>query len=92
MKTYYAPTFIDRSTSSRGKPTGKLCGFIFTRSFHKTGAGKIKASRGVVPFSWSEPTDEAKAEALQEAIKGMEELPELDANPPLSFIPSNLSL
>jgi hypothetical protein len=91
MKTYYAPTFIDNSISFRGKPTGRLSGFVLTRSFYRTGAGKIKATRGVVPFAWSEDTDEAKANALQIAIRGLEEMAELDGNPPLHAIPARLN-
>lgn len=90
METFYAPTFIDESINSRGKPTGKLSGLIMTRSFFRTGSGKIKVSRGVIPFHWSEDTEEAKGSALQEAIKGMKEMAELDENPPLTFIPKSL--
>jgi hypothetical protein len=97
MKTYYAPTFIDESRThpdkkGNSRPTGKLKGFVMTRRFSLTPKGKIRAERGVVPFQWSEDTEEAKAEALSKVIEGMEEISELDANPPLIFIPQNIQL
>lgn len=93
MKTYYASTFIDQSRTypdKRGnsKPTGRLSGFLMTRSFYMQG-GKRRSSKGIKPFSWSEDTEEAKADALAQAINGMEEMPELDSNPPLDFWPSD---
>ena len=45
------------------------------------------AERIVISFSWRKNTEKAKAAALAKAIKGMEELPELDNNPPLNWIP-----
>lgn len=93
MKTFYSPTFIDESRTysdkkGNSKPTGKLRGLLLTRRFYKTPKGKIKAERGVVPFSWKEDTEESKAEALAKAIEGMEEMAELEGNPPLhDFIP-----
>lgn len=92
MKTYYAPTFIDESRTfpnkkGESRPTGVLRGMIMTRRFYLTPKKKIAATRGVVPFSWLEDTVEAKTESLRKAVKGMEELPELDENPPLDFIP-----
>lgn len=92
METFYAPTFIDESRSRRGKPTGKLRGFVMTRSFYKGSNGKIKSNRGVIPFSWEEDTDEAKAEALSKVITGKKEMPELDENPPLTWVPTNYKL
>jgi hypothetical protein len=53
-----------------------------------TKKGKIRAERGLISFSWKEDTQEAKAAALAKVIEGMEELPELDENPPLSWIPA----
>ncbi len=90
---FYASTFIDESLSPpdrSGKQvsTGRLKGFVFGRKFYKTKTGKIKAERIIIPFSWNEDTEEAKAAALTKAIEGMVELPELDKNPPLNYIPS----
>jgi hypothetical protein len=92
MLTFYAPTFLDESMTHPGKrghqrPTGKLSGMVFTRRFFRKGNGKIKAERGLVSFSWDQDTQEAKVNALAKAIKGMEELPDLDKNPPLNWIP-----
>lgn len=97
MKTYYAPSFIDESRTypdknGNSRPTGKFSGMVMTRRFYVTPTGKIKAERGIVPFSWQEDTKESKATALSDAIKGMEEMPELDENPPLDFIPKGLKL
>lgn len=90
--TFYAPTFIDMSMKQpdkRGvqKPTGDLSGLIVTRTFTSKGRN-IKASRGMIPFSWKKDATAAKAEALARAIEGMEELAELDNNPSLNWIPS----
>lgn len=92
--TFYAPTFLDESLTrpdKRGdqRPTGRLSGMVFTRRFSKRGA-KFKADRGVVSFSWKEDTPEAKTAALVKVIEGMEELPELDDNPPLNWIPKTI--
>lgn len=92
MLTYYAPSFLDESMShpdKRGnqRRTGRLSGMLFTRSFSRRGS-KIRAKRGIVSFSWDEDTQEAKVAALAKAIEGMEELPELDSNPPLNWVPS----
>lgn len=89
--TFYAPTIIDESWTypdkrGRQKQTGKLSGFIFTRRFSRRGT-RIRAERGLVPFSWAEDTMEAKAAAIAKAIHGMEELDGLDENPPLNWIP-----
>ncbi len=93
MQLYYAPTFIDGSLTRpdrRGEQhsTGRLSGMVFGRKFFKSRAGKIRAERMVISFSWKEDTQEAKAAALAKVIEGMEELPELDKNPPLSWIPA----
>ena len=93
--TFYAPNFIDESMTPLDKrghqePTGKRSGMIFTRTFSKTRTGKIKAERGVKSFSWEENTQEAKVDALARAIEGMEELPELESNPPLNWIPQTV--
>lgn len=91
--TFYAPTFIDESMTrpdkrGRQEPTGNLRGMVFTRKFSRTRAGKIKAERGIVSFSWDEDTQDAKVAALAKAIDGMEELPELENNPPTGWVPS----
>lgn len=91
--TFYAPTFFDESLTrpdkhGHQKPTGRLSGMIMTRKFSVTRAGGIKAERDLISFSWNEDTQEAKANALAKAIEGMEELPGLDDNPPLNWIPS----
>lgn len=90
---YYAPTFIDESLTrpDRGGnqyPTGRLSGMVFGRKFFTTKTGKVRAERVMISFSWGEDTPEAKVTALAKAIEGMEELPELDKNPPLTWIPS----
>ncbi|MES2216649.1 MAG: hypothetical protein V4481_05145 [Patescibacteria group bacterium] len=95
MKTYYAPTFIDESRTlpnrqGNSKPTGNLRGMVFTRTFYKTKTGKITSKRGIIPFKWVEDTEESKAEALENALIGLEEMRELDANPPLTFVPDIL--
>jgi hypothetical protein len=92
MQLYYAPTFIDESMTQpdrRGNqyPTGRLSGVVIGRKFFKSRAGKIRAERMVISFSWKKDTQEAKAEALAKVIEGMEELPELEKNPPLNWIP-----
>ena len=90
---YYASTFLDESLSfpdKRGNQhkTGKLSGMVFARRFSVTKVGKVKADRELISFSWNEDTDEAKASALAKVIEGMDgELPELDNNPPLNWIP-----
>lgn len=94
MLTYYASTFLDESLSSRDKRgnqhrTGRLSGMIFTRRYFKKGT-KIKSERGLITFSWDEDTQEAKAAALAKAITGMEELPGLDENPPLNWVPPSI--
>lgn len=91
--TFYADMFLDESMTypdKRGnrRHTGKLSGFIFTRTFKRTRNGKIVVERGIVPFSWAEDTQEAKAAAIEKVITGMEVLPGLDENPPLNWIPS----
>jgi hypothetical protein len=93
MQCYYAPTFLDESLTfpdkkGQQRATGRLSGMVFTRKFFKTKKGKIRAERGLISFSWKEDTQEAKAAALAKVIEGMEELPELDKNPPLSWIPT----
>lgn len=93
--TFYAPSFLDNSTTfpdrkGRKRPTGNLSGMIFTRRFSKTGGRKITAERGVIPFSWKEDTQAAKVEALAKAIEGMQELPDLDENPPITWIPQTV--
>jgi hypothetical protein len=93
MQLYYAPTFIDESLTRpdrRGEQhsTGRLSGIVIGRKFFKSRAGKIRAERMVISFSWEQDTQEAKAEALAKVIEGMEEMPELDNNPPLSWIPA----
>ena len=92
MLSFYAPTFIDESLTmpdkkGRQEPTGRLSGILIGRQFSKSRSGRIKASRIVKSFSWDEDTQEAKVEALAKAIDGMEELPELENNPPISWIP-----
>lgn len=92
--TFYAPTFLDESMTfpdKRGlrRPTGKLSGFVITRRFSKKGS-KFRAERGLVPFSWGRDTPKAKITALAKAIEGMEELPGLDENPPLNWIPETV--
>lgn len=92
QQTFYAPTFLDESRTypdRRGNtsPTGNLRGMVFARRFSKTKAGKIKSERMLIPFSWEEDTQEAKAAALAKVIEGMEELPGLEKNPPLNWIP-----
>lgn len=94
-KTFYAPTYLDESMSypdKRGNqhPTGRLSGMVFIRKFSKTRSGRWKAERTIISFSWKEDTQKAKAAALAKAIEGMEELPELDGNPPLNWIPPAL--
>lgn len=93
--TYYAPTFLDESMTlpdKRGhsRPTGRLSGFVFTRRFSRRGPRKIVAEIGLVPFSWNEDSQEAKVAALSKVIEGMKELPELDNNPPLDWIPQSV--
>ncbi len=95
MQLYYAPTFIDESLTRpdrRGDQhsTGRLSGIVIGRKFFKSRAGKIRAERIVKSFSWKEDTREAKAEALAKAIEGMEEMPELEKNPPLNWIPQTV--
>lgn len=92
MQLYYAPSFIDESLTypdrhGQQRPTGRLTGMVFGRKFFKSRSGKIKAERMLLSFSWEQDTQEAKAAALAKVIEGMEELPELDKNPPLSWIP-----
>lgn len=92
--TFYAPTFLDESMTRPDRkgvqtPTGKLSGMLITRRFSKRGK-KISATRGLVSFSWGEDTQEAKIAALSKAIEGMDELPELDTNPPLNWIPATV--
>lgn len=61
---------------------------VFARRFSVTKTGKVRAEREVISFSWDENTDEAKAAALLKVIEKMDgELPELDENPPLNWIP-----
>lgn len=91
--TFYAPTFIDESLTRRDrkgcqKPTGNLSGMVFTRRFSMDRRGRVKAVRGLVSFSWGEDTQAAKAAALAKVIDGMEELPELENNPPIGWVPS----
>lgn len=92
--TFYSPTFIDESMTCPTKhcaqrPTGNLSGMVFARTFSRHPKSKrIKATRGIISFSWSEDTQDAKATALAKAIEGMEELPELDSNPELNWIPA----
>lgn len=88
---FYAPTFFDESMTCPDKkgnqrPTGRLSGFVFTRSFRKR-RDKFVAERGLIPFSWGEDTQESKVAALEKVIEGMRELPGLDDNPPLTWIP-----
>lgn len=95
MKTYYAPSFIDQSRTypnknGKSKSTGILSGMIMTRRFVKTPKGNWKGIRGIVPFSWSPDTEEAKAKSLKKAIKDMQEMAELDSNPPIDWIPDIL--
>lgn len=95
MKTYYSPTFLDESLTypnkkGESRPTGKLRGFVFTRSFYKTLSGKIKATRSILPFSWEEDTDESKGRALEKVVEGMEELEGLEKNPSLDWIPKQV--
>ena len=95
MKIYYAPTFLDESRTypdkkGNSRPTGKLRGMIMTRRFFLASNNKIKAERGMVPFSWKEDTAKSKAEALEKVIKDMQEMSELDNNPPLDFIPERV--
>jgi hypothetical protein len=90
---FYAPTFLDFSMTcpdkkGNKKPTGKLEGFILARTFSRRRSGKIKAERNIIPFKWNEDSEEAKVEALAKVIEGMEELPELDDNPRLEWIPA----
>lgn len=89
--TFYAPTMLDLSMTrpdkkGRQHPTGNLNGMIFTRTFRRRGEN-IKASRGIISFSWGERPG-AKEEALLKALGDMEELHDLDSNPPLNWIPS----
>lgn len=94
MQCYYAPTFLDESLTFPDKKghqraTGRLSGMVFTRKFFKTKKGKVRAERGLISFSWDRDTPEAKAAALAKVIEGMDgELPELDSNPPLNWIPT----
>lgn len=44
----------------------------------------------MMSVSWTEDTPEAKAKALTKAIAGMDELPELDRNPPTNWIPKTV--
>lgn len=93
---FYAPTFLDESLTYPDKhgnkrQTGRLSGMVFARRFSKAKSGKLKAQRLIIPFAWDRDTQEAKAEALAKAIEGMAgELPELDTNPPLNFIPEQV--
>ena len=91
MLSYYAPTFLDESLSHPDKKgqqyaTGRRSGMIFVRTFSKSRSG-FKARRLVISFSWDDDSAEAKATALAKVIDGMEEMPELDKNPPLNWIP-----
>lgn len=94
-KQFYAPTFLDESMSHpdrRGNnyAAGRLSGIVMGRKFTKLKSGKIRAERLVISFAWDRDTQEAKAEALAKVIDGMEELPELDNNPPLTWIPQTV--
>lgn len=92
--TFYAPTFLDESMTRpdrRGhqEPTGRLSGMVFTRTFSRRGK-KIRAERGAVSFSWGTDTQKAKTKALAKVIAGMEEMLELENNPPLNWIPPSI--
>ncbi len=92
-RTYYAPTFLDESLSRpdrRGNQhaTGRLSGCVFARKFSFTKKRTVRAERIVIFFSWDADTQEAKAEALAKVIEYMDgELPELERNPPLNWVP-----
>lgn len=92
--TFYAPTFLDFSLTRpdrRGcqEPTGDLNGMVFARTFYKKGKS-IRARRNLISFSWEADTPDAKADALAKVVEGMEELPELDKNPALNWIPQTV--
>lgn len=93
-KEYYAPTFMDHSMSSRGKPTGDLHATIFTRVFtvyeQTNGKRVVRSKLGFHFPRWSKDDETAKASAIKKAIKGMKELTELDKNPPLDFLPDEI--
>ena len=49
-----------------------------------------KAVRSQLPHAKLVRVDTSKAKAIKSAVKGMEEMKELDDNPPVTFIPDRI--